>query len=348
MITKFIGKHKVVKAFDLRDHSECYKGPVLIDDLQKELGTEGHVFVIRGDKAYEPQVGQRANPKFWLYENLLNSERIKRWLKHRPDFALFDGTGESSLKALNYFAGVLGRRAVIVTSKEIYERINPSDFPNVELISPEGSAEQGYVEKQEEIIRDRKGLILLTQALYGARSLAPIGNNVASQLEEMAITPDESFWVCASGSNLYGLGGMIKRKFPNCKVNLVEPESKRTIDPELDLRNKDEVRAFARKELGDYSVDEKEVVVDPKDLPLHLKHANRYLLKNWEITGNTGIDSLRGVSDFERDNTERLILASNPNYFWTGTTYSALTPAIESARKGKNVIVMAYGKGQRE
>jgi len=344
MIPNNVNISKVRRAYNLDEITESYLGPVLIDDLKDSLNTKGHLLVIRGDKAYQEEVGENGNPKFWLYENLLKTKRVSGLLKRRPDFDLFDGTGKSSLKALNYFANVLGRKAVIVTSREIYEGINPDDFRNVEIIKAQGPAEEGYVEKQKEILQSRRGLIPLTQALYGAQSLAPIGNNVVSQLENMAITPDESYWVCASGSNLYGIGGKIKKTFPNCRVNLVEPMNKRTIDPNLDLNDSLSVRNFAKNELMNYKVNENNIIVDPKDLPLHVEHANVYLLNLWLNEGKTGIDEVVGVSAYQREQTRSLVQATNQDYLWTGTTYSALAPAIESAKKGNNVIVMAYGR----
>ena len=42
--------------------------------------------------------------------------------------------------------------------------------------------------------------------------------------------------------------------------------------------------------------------------------------------------------------TQEAISDLNPEYNWTKTTALTLNPAIELAREGKNVLVMAYGK----
>jgi len=72
------GRKEIVQAWDISEVNETYEGNVQITDLREELGTQGHVLVVRGDLAYSDALGEDsdlANPKFWLYENLINSPR---------------------------------------------------------------------------------------------------------------------------------------------------------------------------------------------------------------------------------------------------------------------------------
>lgn len=347
MVTKEQSRRHIKQTLDVDNVTEVYSGPVEITDLKEELGTAGHLLVVRGDLAYSDRVGEKGNPKFWLYENLLNSERIQKELREHPNFDLFDGVGLSGLEALGWHSDRIGRKAVLIMAKE---HEGSQEFPkdileryNLEVIPGDGPAEEGYVRRQGEIIAARKNIIKLHQALYGPRCLAPIGNNVVSQLEQMSIAPDETFWVCAGGSNLYGLGAKIKNRFGS-RINLVEPERQRTIDADLNLENPDQVREYAQRRLNGYNLKDWDGRFDPKDFPLHAKHPNRYLLINWADTGKTGIDSVLATSPEQREETERYLREINPEYSWTGTTCLALAPAIESARQGKNVVVMAYGK----
>jgi hypothetical protein len=335
---------EIKKAYDLDAVRDVYQGKIEITDLQKDLGTSGHILVVRGDRAYGNKVGDKANPKFWLYENILKSQRIKTALENHPEFRLFDGTGYSSLEALKYHANRLSRKATIVMSREMYEHLDRSQFKDLEIISADGPAEEGYVKKQAEVLQQKNDIIPLHQALYGARALAPVGNNIVSQLEKMDIIPDETFWVCASGSNLYGLGSKIKRRFPNCETNLVEPADQRTVEDGLDLKDPRAVKSYALEKLKKYNLDNWKGEFDSEEFPLHISHPNRYLLLNWANTGRTGIDRTIGVSRKERKVTASLLEKINPDYRWTGTTNFSLAPAIQSAKAGKNVVVMAYGK----
>ena len=47
---------EIINAYDIGNISETYQGDVEISDLKEELGTKGHVLVIRGDRAYEDRL----------------------------------------------------------------------------------------------------------------------------------------------------------------------------------------------------------------------------------------------------------------------------------------------------
>jgi hypothetical protein len=342
-----IDRKEISRAFDVSDISEAYTGPVEIIDLKDELGTKGHVLVVRGDKAYADALGENANlanPKFWLYENLINSPRVQEQLRYNPNHKLFDGVGFSSLEALGYHAKRLGRKAVVVMAhehvpdKEVFERYD------IEVIHGDKPAEEGYVEKQREVLSQRDDLIPLHQALYGAQALASIGNAVANRLEELCISPDETYWSMASGSNLYGIGTKIKDKFSS-KTVLVEPKKERTVDPSLNLSSPEAVKLFAKNKLRNYSLDDWNRITSGI-FPLHAEHPNRYLLVNWLGAGDTGVDSTTGISSGEVKKMQKKLRKLSPEYDWTPTTALPLVPAIRSANKGNNVLVMSYGKNR--
>jgi hypothetical protein len=332
---------------NVEDVSETYEKPVEITDLRDELGTKGHVLVIRGDLAYADRLGDNrhlANPKFWMYETIINSPRIQEQLAANPNHRLFDGVGFSGLDALCFHANKLGRELTVVKAHELI----PDDsvfkkYPNVEVVHGDGPGEQGYVEKQEQVLGERGNLIPLHQSLYGAKALAPFGNNVAKQIEELGIALDETHFVISAGSNIYGIGRKIKQKFPDIETVVVEPERYRTIDPDLDLNDEEDVKNFARTRLDNYSLDGWDHA-HPGIFPLHVRHLNRYLLVNWRRTGETGIDRTVGVPIPDVLEMQERLVEINPDYNWTKTTALALVPAIESAKKGRNVLAMAYGK----
>src|SRR3989338_3090789 len=338
---------EITQVFDVSNVSEAYHGSIDITDLKDELGTKGHVLVVRGDKAYVDVLGDNAhlaNPKFWLYENLINSPRVQEQLKGNPNHKLFDGVGFSSLEALGYHAKRLGRKAVVVMAHEHVPDDKVFERYDMEVIHGDKPAEEGNVEKQREVLSQRDDLIPLHQALYGAQALAPIGNAVANRLEELCIIPDETFWSMASGSNLYGIGNKIKSRF-HIKTVLLEPKKGRTVDPSLDLSNPEEVKSFAKRKLRDYSLDDWNRI-NPGIFPLHVKHPNRYLLINWLYKGYTGIDSTVGISSSEVNKIQKRLRRLSPEYDWTKTTALTMVPAIEAANRGKNVLVMSYGKNR--
>lgn len=346
------GLRNIINAYDIRSVSETYPEAVQITDLQKELGTKGHVLVVRGDRAYEDRLEdtQLCNPKFWLYGNLLGSERVQEELRANPNHKLFDGVGFSALEALGWHSKKLGRKAVVVMAHEFLPDPEIFEKYDVEVIHGDLPAEEGYVEKQRQVLAERKDIIPLHQALYGARFLAPVGNKVASQLEEMDMKLDATFWCIAGGSNLYGIGHKIRQSFPNGKIYVVEPEVTATIPKGLDLQNPSAVQKFAKGNLRNYSLDD---WVDSGRKgsgiwPLHARHPNMYLLRAWAHTGEIGFDSVIHLPTKDITETQTRLNELNQDYNWTKTTALTLNPAIEMAKDGKNVLVMAYGKHRED
>jgi len=343
-----LGLRDIINAYDLESVSETYPQSIQITDLQNELGTKGHVLVVRGDKAYEDRLEdpQLCNPKFWLYENLINSDEIQDKLRANPEHKLFDGVGFSALEALGWHSKRLSRKALVVMAHEFIPDPQVFERYDVEVIHGDLPAEEGYIEKQRQVLAERNDIIPLHQALYGARFLAPIGNRVANQLEEMDIVPDASFWCIASGSNLYGIGHKVRQRFPDGKICVVEPEVTATIPEDLDLSNPGAVKEFAKINLRDYSLDEW-VESGRKGSgvwPLHARHPNMYLLRSWAHSGDIGFDNAIHLKTSDINETQERIRSLSLDYNWTKTSALTLIPAIEMAKDGKNVLVMAYGK----
>tara|TARA_Y100000310_G_scaffold336284_1_gene420398 strand:+ start:1995 stop:3032 length:1038 start_codon:yes stop_codon:yes gene_type:complete len=340
-------KNTLKKAYDISKNNEVYAGNVEITDLKSDLGTPGSILVVRGDLAYQDKI-ENGNPKFWIYENMINSNRVQRELRENPNHRLFDGVGFSSLEAMNYHAGKIGRGATFVMARELYDKIDLKSisrrYPDAEIIRTDGPAEEGYVAKQKEILDSRGDLIPMHQALNGVGALAPIGNRISSDLIKRGISPDETYWVMASGSNMYGIGSKIRDEFGST-INLVEPEENFTVPKDLDVYDKKEVREYARDRLKNYTLEDWDGNYSEIN-PLHIKHPNRYLLLNWLYTGEMGIDSVSRHSKEDAKQTQDLLRGINPEYNWTPTTALAMTSAIEAAKEGKNVLVMAYGKGK--
>jgi len=335
----------MIQACDVSNVGEVYPGAVEITDLKGELGTKGHVLVVRGDKAYTDILGDNAhlaNPKFWLYDALINSQRIQEQLKRHPGHKLFDGVSHSGLEALGFHANNLGRKAVVVMAHEHVPDPTVFDRYNIEVIHATGPAEVGYVNKQREVLSQRDDLIPMHQALYGAQGLAPVGNAVVSRLEELCINPDETYWCIASGSNLYGIGTKIKAKFGS-QIIVVEPKIERTIDSSLDLSDPEAVKSFASTKLRDYSLSNWNRI-NSGIYPLHVKYPNKYLLVNWLRTGKTDIDSSIGVDSNQVHRIQRKLRQLSLEYDWSKTTALTMVPAIKAAKKGRNVLVMSYGK----
>ena len=340
--------NKIINAYNIDNIKETYPEEIGITDLKNTLGTKGHIFVIRGDKAYEAQLKGRenlANPKFWLYENLINSARVQEQLKKHPNHKLFDGVGYSSLEALGFHASRLGRKAVVVMAHEMIPDQEVFSRYNIEVIHADGVMEDGYVKKQKEILSKRDDLIPFHQALYGAQCLAPIGNRIASQLEELCIKIDATFWCMASGSNLYGIGEKIKQKFPESKTFVAEPETNLTIDPLIDMSDIEQVKNFAKDKLKKYSLNDWDKRYHGV-FPLHVSGANRYLLFLWANTGKFGFDEAINVPNEKIVQTQKDLVEINSDYNWTKTTALTLVPAIKLAEQGKNVVVMSYGKNR--
>lgn len=342
-----VGLQEIVDAYSIRDVDGIYPGQVEITDLKRVLNTKGHLLVVRGDKAYEDKLGDRrklANPKFWLYENIINSERVQSQLREHKSDKLFDGVGYSALEALGFHAKEIGRGSVAVMAHEMLPEPDVQTTYGTEIIHGEKPMEVGYIEKQAEVLSTRNDLIPLNQALYGANALALVGNNIVKQLKRMNIEPDTTLWCIASGSNLYGIGGKIKQRFPHCcETIVVEPEINKTIDSSIDFTSPSQVKTFAKKKLEEFSLDGWNGKYSGI-FPLHISLANRYLLLFWANQGNFGFDNVISVSTRDTMKTLKTLVEINPEYNWSKTTFLTLTPAIELANQGKNVLVMAYGR----
>lgn len=332
---------KIIECFDPKDVSEVYQGKVELTNLKDELKTQGHVLVVRGDKAYSEKGVKEGNPKYWMYGNILDSPKIQNQLTQYPRYKLFDGVGFSGLEALCWHSKRIGRGIVVVMA---YEMLADKDFVNekgIEIFHGEEPMEEGYVKKQAEILSQRKDLIPLHQALKGPKAMRPIGNSIEEKLEYMKLHIDESYWCIASGSSIYGIG--LKLRERGTKLLVVEPSTNITIPLNLDLQNPDEVKIFARKELRDYELKSWNGT-HSGIMPLHVSHLNRYLLVNWSSTGITYIDGLKHINEKEVRKLKEDLLALNSDYNWSDTTLLSLVPGIKSAKDGKNILVMAYGK----
>ncbi|NQS90475.1 hypothetical protein HQ584_11885 [Patescibacteria group bacterium] len=340
-------REEIFSAFAVESVTKRYRlGEVEVTDLREALGTKGHVFVVRGDLALADQLPcpELASPKMWVYEELVRSERIQEALKSYPDYRLFDGVGFFGLEALGFHATRLGRGALAVMAREFIP--DPALFKrwNIEVINGDGLAEEGYIKKQAEILASRKDLIPFHQALYGAKALAPVGNAVADIIADRCHL-DFTFWCVAGGSNLYGIGGKIKQHFPHVKTVVVEPEMQMTIGPDVDPHDSVEVRRYVKSRLkGSLLTDWDQT--SSGLFPLHVASPNRYLLHLWNFTGDMGFDELMPVRVDSSVATQHLLKEVNQEWDWTKTTALALTPAIEEARKGSNVLVVSYGKNR--
>lgn len=338
-------REKVLSAFAIDNVTERYESEeVKITDLREALGVEGHVFVVRGDLALAGQLPypELASPKMWVYEELVRSKRIQEAMKAYPAYKLFDGVGFFGLEALGFHATRLDRKAVAVMAREFVPDLAVFKRWNIEVINGDGPAEEGYVRKQAEVLASRKNLIPFHQALYGAKALAPVGNSVADIITDKCHL-DFTFWCVAGGSNLCGIGGKIKQRFPHVKTVVVEPEMQMTIGPDVDPHNSVEVRQYVRKKLRGPSLTEWDGI-SSGIFPLHAASPNRYLLHLWNFTGDMGFDKLLPVRIEGAVATQHLLKEVNREWDWTRTTALALTPAIEKARKGFNVLVISYGK----
>ncbi len=344
-----ISSTELVEAFSTKSVTEMYDDAVVLTDLQKTLGTKGHLFVVRGDLAYSNQYdGHALTPKLWVYENMIKSARIQDDIERHPNYAFFDGVGPSGLEAMHFHAKRNKKKSVVVVAKEFRLPTHLSTWDDIEVIRADDPFEYGYVRKQAEVLRARTDLIFLNHALYAVQAMASIGNRVAYELGKLGIRPDTTVWCMAGGSCLYGIGGKIAEHFPGTETLLVELTKYPTIDPLLDLTNKDAVRAFARSKLREYSKQNPPTVSVPvKDLvffPIHASIPNRYLLQFWRHTGEIGVDRILHVMPEAAISTHERLRKLGLN--WTHTTALALESAIRLANEGKNVVTMVYGKNR--
>lgn len=338
-----ISSAELVEAFSTSSVTEVYGGPVVLTDLRESLKIEGHLLVVRGDLAYSNEYnGHALTPKLWVYENMVASARIQNAMREHPNHAFFDGVGPSGLEALHFHARRNKRKSVVVVAQEFRM---PPHWDDLEVIRADEPLEWGYVHKQAEMLRSRTDLIFLNQALYAAKAMAPIGNQIVRELETLGVQPDASVWCMAGGSCLYGIGGKIAERFPATETLLVELTKYTTIDPALDLADKNAVRVFARSKLREYlRRDPPAASVPTEDLvffPTHASLPNRYLLQLWRHTGETGISRVLRVAPEAALRVHGRLRAAGFN--WTHTTALALEPAIRLAEEGKNVIAMVYG-----
>src|SRR3989338_4158143 len=181
-----IGTAELVEAFSTRSVTEVYDGPVVLTDLRETLKTEGHLIVLRGDLV--PHIH---NPKGWVYESITMSARIQDAMRDYPDYALFDGVGLSGMEAACFYAQSLGRKLVVVISREFphsqLTRLLDTYGERVQVVLADEPLERGYVRKQADILRTRTDLIYLNNALYAVKAMAPVGNRVVHELEKLGV-----------------------------------------------------------------------------------------------------------------------------------------------------------------
>lgn len=338
-----ISSAELVEAFSTSSVTEVYGGPVVLTDLRKTLKTEGHLLVVRGDLAYSNEYnGHALTPKLWVYENMVASARIQSAMRDHPNHAFFDGVGPSGLEALHFHARRNKRKSVVVVA-DVFRM--PPHWDDLEVIRADEPLEWGYVRKQAEMLRSRTDLIFLNQALYAAKAMAPVGNRVVRELENLGVRPDATVWCMAGGSCLYGIGGKIAERFPTAKTILAEHEHASAMNLTLDLADPNAVRAFARDKLREYFGHTPPTATVSKDdllyFPLHPILPNRYLLQLWKHTGETGVSRVLRVAPEAALRIHGRLRAAG--FDWTHTTALALEPAIRLAEEGKNVVAMVYG-----
>jgi hypothetical protein len=371
---------KIVDAFSIEKVNETYTGHVRITDLKEELGTKGHVLVIRGD------LNRFGGHKYWQTKVLLESSRIQEQLRDSENPVIFDGVGLLAYEALAGFSLEYGYRPEVVMAREIlptlFKRSKKARFVSskgtvhaqysdkvvdaeicgapITIIPTDGKGEEGYVKKQREVLKSRYDIIYLNQALYGSKAMAQVGNKVVDLLNKKGIKPNYSSWVCASGSSLYGIGGKIKQNFPDCKTIVTDvasadaleglaPDvhmdelSKQSIDEKINHFPLQEIKRIAKQKIKNYFPKGKEWVYHGV-FPIHKHSASPYLLMNWMATGEVPFDAIVKIEQSEINATRNYIKKINKEYDWSDTTNLALAPVIEMARQGKNVVVMAYAR----
>ena len=332
---------ELIEAFSMSRVSKVYYGPLVLTDLGPALRLKGgRVLAIRADFL--------GSPKLWAYREMLESDRIQALLRAHPDYALFDGVGLSGFQALSFYARILGRKLVVVVAKEFPDHL-ATGFGDVEIIRADGPGEWGYVKKLAEVLKTRKKLIFVNQALYAGQGLAPVGNRVVQELEILGIRPDATAGVMASGGCMYGIQKKIAEGFSGTETILVECAESSTFDSSLDLRDKEAVKAFAEEKLLGYlDHDPPAFSLSAKDLlffPLHVDLPNRLWLEFLALTGKVPFDRVVKVSqDAALQVQGRLRKAG---FDFGPTTAMALVPAIEGAeQENKTFAAVVYGKGK--
>ena len=330
----------LVRAFRTSEVKEVYDGLIGVTNLKPTFGTSGDIWVVRGDRA--PNV---PNAKSFVYKRLF--ERVEKDLHANPDYAVFDGTGASSMPALRFYAQQIGRESVVVIAREFPRTHLPpgvSKWRDMKIVRARGQAEKGYLRQMITELQTRKKIIPLRQAEFGAWAMAPVGNWVVQWFKQHGILPDAFVSVMASGATFYGIGRVIANNFPSVETTVV---IKHSTFNSADLKNKDKVREFARKGLVWYLTSTPDLPitdVDAMAFPLHLHGASFALLRVWEETGEPGIDHVVQATRADTMRVQARLRAAG--YDWTDTTAFALVEAIRLAEEGKNVVAMVYGKGK--
>ncbi len=342
---------EIIRGFDVRDVSKEYEGEVVIDNLREKLGTRGNILVIRGDKALYDELSHSekaiSTPKLWIYEGIINLPEVRRLLEESQEHGLFDGVGYSGLAALGFHARRIERNPVAVFAREFVANPDIVEKYGIEVIYGILPMEEGYVKAQEEVIKNRKDIIPLHQAMRGARAIAPVGNKITRLLDEQAIRPDLSFWCIASGASLFGIGGKLRERFGSKSV-FVEPSDNLNLDYNTDFSNPADVIEFARTKSRNFDlVSWAEAGKKYSGVfPLHVSGPNRYLLAYWRATGDSGFDDMEQINVKDVRNLQSKLKEINPEYDWTQSTALTLFPAIKEAKKGRDVLVMCYGKNR--
>jgi len=331
---------ELIEAFSMSRVRKIYNGPLVLTDLGPALKlNQGRILGLRGDLL--------GSLKFPAYEEMLASERIRALLRDHPDWPLFDGVALSGIEALSFFACALGRKLVVVV---------PWEFPlhlatihgEVEIIRADEPRELGYVWKMAQVLRERKNLIPVNQA-GSPWALAPVGNRVVQELKAVGIQPDATVGVMASGGCMYGIQKVLAEAFPATETILAEHAESSTFDPNLDLRNTEAVKAFAREKLLGYLVRKPPVVpLSAKNrlfFPIHIELPNRLWLEYLKLTGEVPFDRVVKVTE---DAALRLHERLQQAGFDFGlTTAMALVPATEGAEKeNKTYVAVVYSKNQ--
>lgn len=338
---------KIIDAFSsMSSVTRVYDDPrMVIEDVGKVLKLKrGRILALRLDL-----LGS-ASPKFLVFKAILESDEVQTLLRARPKDALFDGVGFEGFNALVFYARKLRRKLVVVVAKEFPIHLTAKhDDIEVEIIWADEPGELGYVKKLRETCRKRKGLIYLAQARRAPKALASVGKRVVQYLKAHGIRPDATAGVMASGGCMYGIQKVVGEKCFGTETLLVERAESSTFDPDLDLRDKEAVKTFARKKLQGYRKGSppQTLSLSSKNLrffPLHVEFPNREWLEYLALTGTVPFDRVVKVSENAALRVLRQLRKGGLDF--GPTTAMTLVAAIKEAEtgKGKVVLIVVYGK----